>query len=703
MTKNSWERPSGINNMLGRKKVDLSMLKYGIHIPNKYHEYFLEVIPEKKLQPGHRKPINLKFDNKTIETYLRNADSEDRSGNTIYISLSKKNILNYIKQKFKTSYWYLVEKQSITNIDKKTELPNQLAEYIEFYKTENDYEYEVKTITIDANIELAKEFFNYIGVKGKLNKSKYQKSYKLVLLIYFLNNIDNEGKAIYNNVCQDIYDFYKERYNKGLLVEDSDSPIQANIENLTVSKVKSVMNDNSYKVINDKGYIHKEQINDIEYLCFNKELSKVLTKDCIRDLKEILKNILELYYESRSDEVEHVEIIEELEHREQEPIIEYEPSEYIEHIHNYITSKGYIYSIDTIKNFYISLKSKPFVLLAGISGTGKSKLVELFAEAIGANSDNGRYNIIPVRPDWSDPSDLLGYRNIHGNFQTGPLTSIIKKAIDDPTKPYFVCLDEMNLARVEYYFSDILSIMETRKKKEIIITNKLFKREVFGEDETAREELSNIYIPENLYIVGTVNMDETTFPFSKKVLDRANTIEFNKVDLSIDFDTFMDLEEEDPILLHNNSLKSKYLKLKDCIEHREVIKEVNNILITINDELEKVGLQFGYRVRDEIMFYILYAENEELMEIDLALDYAIKQKILPRIQGSDFSIKKILIELFNVFIENRGNQYDAFDNEVSNKMYQYIMDNDIKYCLCVEKVCKMIRRYDVDGFTTFWE
>lgn len=382
-----------------------------------------------------------------------------------------------------------------------------------------------------------------------------------------------------------------------------------------------------------------------------------------------------------------------------------EYKETVEHITKYILSQGFKYDEKDITNFYLSLKSKPFVLLAGISGTGKSKLVQLFAEAVGATSENGRYNIIPVRPDWSDPSDLLGYRDIERNFQPGPLTTIIKKAVDNPELPHFVCLDEMNLARVEYYFSDILSIIETKKidSDNSIITDKLFKDEAFGDDNESREAYGYLYLPDNLYIIGTVNMDETTFPFSKKVLDRANTIEFNKIDLAVDFDDFGDLGEIEPIDISNATIRSKYIKLLDCIEERDHIDKVVYILEKINTSLEKVGLQFGYRIRDEIIFYSLYAVKEQLMDFDMAMDYSIKQKILPRIQGSNLNIKEVLIELFIFFVGDVSKRYDAMGSEVSKKMYTYIEGNPVKYPLCAEKVCKMVGRYESDGFTTFWE
>jgi hypothetical protein len=135
----------------------------------------------------------------------------------------------------------------------------------------------------------------------------------------------------------------------------------------------------------------------------------------------------------------------------------------IKHVKEYIASKGYQYDGGIIENFYLSLKSKPFVILAGISGTGKTRLVKLFAEALGATSMNGRYKMVAVRPDWSDSSDLFGHVDLNGKFVPGKIIEFVKTAELNNSKPYFLCLDEMNLARVEYYFSDVLSIIETRE------------------------------------------------------------------------------------------------------------------------------------------------------------------------------------------------------------------------------------------------
>ena len=140
------------------------------------------------------------------------------------------------------------------------------------------------------------------------------------------------------------------------------------------------------------------------------------------------------------------------------------PKETVDCIKVYIASKGFSYSDNLIENFYLSLKSKPFTILAGTSGTGKTKLVKLFAEAIGANEANGRYKMVSVRPDWSDGSDLFGHTDLNGNFVEGPVCSAFDAAMNEPDKPVFLCLDEMNLARVEYYLSDFLSVIESRAR-----------------------------------------------------------------------------------------------------------------------------------------------------------------------------------------------------------------------------------------------
>lgn len=363
---------------------------------------------------------------------------------------------------------------------------------------------------------------------------------------------------------------------------------------------------------------------------------------------------------------------------------------FINFVHNYINSKGFIYSIEDLCNFYLSLKTKPFVILAGISGTGKSRLVRLFADALGSNIENERLSIIPVRPDWSDNSELIGYKNITGEFIPGKLIEVIEKAIENPQRPFFICLDEMNLARVEYYLSDYLSIIESREKSENrIITDKIFTKNFIKDS-----KYKDIILPDNLYLIGTVNMDDTTYAFSRKVLDRANTIELSKVELDLVDFTEVDLTNK---FVHNNLLKSNFLNIKDAIEYdKEYVIKINEFVKELNSILSLANKQFGYRVRDEIVFYMLENKIANLLKEDEAYDYQIMQKILPTISGSESRIKNVLIKLFNLCSPQNQISYNRdYINEASEAI------ESAKYKKSAKKIVDMLRELE-DGFTSYW-
>ncbi|MER1999413.1 MAG: DUF3578 domain-containing protein, partial [Lysinibacillus sp.] len=275
---------------------------------------------------------------------------------------------------------------------------------------------------------------------------------------------------------------------------------------------------------------------------------------------------------------------------------------------------------------------------------------------------------VSVRPDWSDGSELLGYTDIKGDFIEGKLTKLINHAIVHPERPHFLLLDEMNLARVEYYFSDILSVMESRKIEDGEYTSSPLQS---TDDET-------LHLPGNLYIIGTVNMDETTHPFSKKVLDRANTIEFNEIDLN----TFGFLQQQhqiEPLHVANESLQANYIQLPAIYEeHSALVQMVSQQLTSINVILKEIHAQVGYRVRDEICFYMAHnVEGDMLLTEDEALDFCYMQKILPRIAGSGLRVEKVLEQLVE-FMQTRHLPRSQ------------------------AKLEEMQRRLKEDEFTSFW-
>ncbi|MCY9665693.1 DUF3578 domain-containing protein [Paenibacillus alginolyticus] len=373
-------------------------------------------------------------------------------------------------------------------------------------------------------------------------------------------------------------------------------------------------------------------------------------------------------------------------------------------IKSFIASKGFMYPDHWIENFFLSLKAKPFVILAGVSGSGKTKLVKLFAEAVGATASNGQFSLIPVRPDWSDPSDLLGYKDLSGVFRPGKLTEVLVEASkpSNQHKPYFICLDEMNLARVEHYFSDLLSVLETQEwDNQRIVTTPLIHRDSL-QNESDKQLYGNLHLPDNVYIVGTVNMDETTHPFSKKVLDRANTIEFNYIDLG-QYPKGKGMPVSEGAAVPPNSLlRSEYLQLVDVYrDYKQLTEETTELLVKINGILEQIHSHVGFRIRDAVSFYMIYNDRFALLSKEAAFDMQLLQKILPRIQGSNSSVKKALLQLMQV-AQDRSLPITEYMEDASKLYLSPETLAASKYPQSARKIAFMLRRLEEDGFTSYW-
>jgi len=440
---------------------------------------------------------------------------------------------------------------------------------------------------------------------------------------------------------------------------------------------------------------------------------------------------------------------------------------------------------DYLKDLLVSVLAKPFVILAGITGTGKSLVAKEFAKAICA-----KHILIPVRPDWTDSSGLLGYKNVFTNqWVSTPFLEFILAADKDKDTPYVAILDEMNLARVEYYFSDFLSVLEDKERRtsgmnieklpmavsyteekeekeeeenkkgkkedeckndwkkkwleELKQEGKLYKETDNGDltnnfQENESLETSTYYInlefperlPSNLIVIGTVNMDETTYAFSPKVLDRANTIEFVSVDLEgfKNFDSsekqngklkeemkenFIKLEEKLKDI-EGESLREKlWKKVKDKEKFIEEHSNEDKLLIAINKTLAKRNFHFGYRTYQEIWFYLYWWKQVFGDEnLDTALDFQILQKILPKINGSSERIGNLLDELIAELLVNNAstlelilggkNSGDIENIKDESKAIEAIKDkignmddNDVKDR--INKLCEEVKNIDFQG------
>ena len=425
---------------------------------------------------------------------------------------------------------------------------------------------------------------------------------------------------------------------------------------------------------------------------------------------------------------------------------------------------------NSYKKYLLALRTKPFLLLAGISGTGKSRIVREFAfkscpkylqDEDGTTP--GNYCMIEVKPNWHDSTELLGYySNLSKEYQFKKFVKFLVKAKMYPDVPFFVCLDEMNLAPVEQYFAEVLSILETRKhprnpetkevdmktiKTEVIVEAKYFqqlgKMPIFKNKETGdplkqkltdRDIYMKLYgideekdinkevgektelttlgltLPGNVLIIGTVNMDDTTHQFSRKVIDRAMTIEMNGGNLSAMFGGSKNLEyleDEAEQQKWQNAFTQRYISADEVLEaHPQeaetIMEKLPERLNELNKALKGTPFEVSYRVLNEltIMVGVLLDDNEEGKSIDdiinQAVDNILLMKILPRIEGDAdmFAIKKK-----DVQYDNRLKWLESIATDISTDGEEE--EKESKQT-AREKIHEMIERLDNQEFTRFW-
>lgn len=558
------------------------------------------------------------------------------------------------------------------------------------------------------------------------------------------------------------------------------------LSNITKIKFPNINEENLYKLINYTGQKIQNKINGIEIIGFKEKLywrwllnGKKTKTGHIFELKENLKLTLK------------------------ENNIKDENMEKDKNFYQYLMNKGYYFDKEIIENFLLSIKVKPFIIFTGNSGTGKTKLAQLFAQYINHeygkkisvftkkvvtsksssnkafmidgyakykiidpqndraifpinvngiegegrleamarlnlttpeirdylndyyeknynedtnpkpevdieiildDNNNDFYKIIPVGSNWTDNRNILGYYNvITEKYHITPAFKLIMNAQKHGFIPHFLVLDEMNLSHVERYFADYLSSIESGEKIPLY-SDQNEKITGINEDGEEIDVPKELKLPNNLITIGTVNVDETTYMFSPKVLDRANTIEFPTQSANDYMKNNLNIEKpngnlsylEDP--LSDLELKNYTInELKNYLNNNKLWDNLSNELDKFQSILAKSSFDFGFRVINEIILFMIVAykyENENKdFNWERYFDAQIKQKILPKLHGSERSIGNTLNDLFKLCMKNNEDIEDIENIQLTHE--------NTKYYTSALKLQKMIQTLINQKYVSF--
>lgn len=421
------------------------------------------------------------------------------------------------------------------------------------------------------------------------------------------------------------------------------------------------------------------------------------------------------------------------------------------------------------EDLYLSaLRTKPFMLLAGISGTGKSRIVRKLAQATVTKDLQEKYDgktygedfkevrwelhrpenfeLIQVKPNWHNSMDVIGYlSNMNGaHYEFTPFVKFIVKAWCNPTVPFFLCLDEMNLAPVEEYFAEFLSAIESRGfENGEYMTDPIIKpfdefgngvsvsminslndslKEAMGSDVENHLRTKGLTLPPNLIVIGTVNMDETTFSFSRKVLDRAMSIEMNEVN----YDSFLDDATDDELKAIveefgeklNKLLVNRHIHAKEVVAVLDKASDVIKYLETINNLLEGTPFKLGYRAANEALIYLQSTIDFGMDNFAQAMDNFTLMKILSRIEGDESKLRITDSQADNERLAKAGlNRPDLGENPTILQALKGIIENhlvvsttsdegevktNIGDLKSIKKIDQMISQLNRDHFVSYW-
>lgn len=348
-----------------------------------------------------------------------------------------------------------------------------------------------------------------------------------------------------------------------------------------------------------------------------------------------------------------------------------------------ISATGLIFDERFVQRYICALLTKPFVILSGLTGSGKTKLAMALPKML--CKDRSQYKLIPVGADWTNREQLLGYPNAlkPGEYvmpENGALQLMLEAMKpENQKKPYFLVLDEMNMSYVERYFADFLSAMESGEEIPLWTGNEKVP--------------ASVSLPKNLFIIGTINVDETTYMFSPKVLDRANVMEF-RINQS-QMTAFLDGTGRVFPIENCQERASDFVAIASKEMAGALSEEMKSTLISMFATLSKIQKEFGFRTAHEMSRFITICKCYTDMSDEEAIDAAMVQKLLPKIHGSRKKVAPVLSALWQLCYKGEAEEIDTLEAMPEAPVF--------KYPLTAEKAWRMYQIAQDNGFTSYAE
>ena len=375
-----------------------------------------------------------------------------------------------------------------------------------------------------------------------------------------------------------------------------------------------------------------------------------------------------------------------------------------------LAARGFVYEPWAVAAFVTALRTKPLVILAGVTGVGKSQLPRLVAAATG-----GAATLLPVRPDWTDPAEVLGYTDLAGRFRPGALLRAARGATDDPARQHLLVLDEMNLARPEHYLAEVLSRIEARERTADGYASPPLLSQPLDAPDAA---WNAVRLPPNLALVGTVNVDESAHAFSRKVLDRAFTLELAASDLAA-WKTSRDGKgaEGDASAASWPAAawqpRAVRLGALGALSESEqaVVAHAVAAVAEADAHLAPAGLGVGYRARDEAALFALHASatpeafrTRDGVAVD-PLDLALFMKLLPRLDGTRPAVRAALLALLGWAWDGDARREEADAQPILDAWEaagRPLALAAARFPRTAARLARMVEGLLADGYASFW-